>query len=316
MRMEMIIVRYIVLGLCSFILAGKSALGQVSPKESLRSLKPADGFGISLWAHEPLVKNPTNMDIDSRGRVWVSEGLNYRLHAKREMPFQRVADADKIKILEDTDNDGKADKVTVFADNIFPVPMGLAVEEIWSKGRYRGARVYVGNSPNLLVLEDTDGDDKADRRYPLLTGFKGLDSDHGLHGMVLGPDGKLYFTQGDARYGVDQVGENDVTFDVVDKSGRRLRSARYGTTLRVNLDGTQLQVFAYRQRNNYETCVNSFGHIFTSDNDDDGNRGCRTIWVMDGGDYGYRTPGSGRHWAEELPGRIPKLVGTGNGSPG
>ena len=64
-----------------------------------------------------------------------------------------------------------------------------------------------------------------------------------------------------------------------------------------------------------ETSLNSFGNIFTSDNDDDGNRGCRVIWAMDGGHYGYHTPGSPRHWGEEVPGNVPKLVGTGNGSP-
>ena len=82
-----------------------------------------------------------------------------------------------------------------------------------------------------------------------------------------------------------------------------------------NRDGTQFEILADRQRNNYETSLNAFGNVFTSDNDDDGNRGCRVIWVMDGGHYGYRTPGSPRHWGEEVPGNVPKLVGTGNGSP-
>ena len=176
--------------------------------------------------------------------------------------------------------------------------------------------VYVGNAPNLLVLEDTDGDDQANRRFPLLTGFHGIDSDHGLHGMNLAIDGKLYFTQGDARYGADKVNAREATFDVIDKSGRRVKASNFGTTLRVNLDGTHFEVLASGQRNNYETTLDSFGNIFCSDNDDDGNRGCRMLWIMDGGHYGYQEPGSTRHWAEELPGIIPKLVGTGNGAPG
>ena len=143
--------------------------GQVSPDESERRLKPAAGLEATLWASEPMVVNPTNIDIDSRGRVWVTEGLNYRLTRGGNARFHRIDDADKIKILEDTDGDGKADKVTVFADRIFPVPMGIAVEEHYDKdGKYTGCRVFVGNSPDLLVLEDTDGDDKADKRYPLL----------------------------------------------------------------------------------------------------------------------------------------------------
>jgi putative membrane-bound dehydrogenase-like protein len=257
------------------------------------------------------------MDIDSRGRVWITEGLNYRLTRGGNRQFHRIEDADKIKILEDTDGDGKADKMTVFADKVFPVPMGLAVEEKWGKdGKYQGCKVYVGNSPDLLVLEDTDGDDKADKRYALLTGFGGIDSDHGVHGMVLGLDGKLYFTHGDGCCSVQtDRSERTQNFDVVDKSGRHVSSDQLANTLRVNRDGTQFEIIADRQRNNYETANDSLGHGFTSDNDDDGNRGSRVIWVMDGGHYGYRTPGSARHWGEDTPGPVPKLVGTGNGSP-
>ena len=100
------------------------APGQVSAEESARRLKPAAGLEATLWAAEPMVINPTNIDVDSRGRVWVTEGLNYRLTRGGNTRFHRVDDADKIKILEDTDGDGKADKMTVFADKIFPVPDG------------------------------------------------------------------------------------------------------------------------------------------------------------------------------------------------
>jgi putative membrane-bound dehydrogenase-like protein len=298
-------------------LSPMAARGQVGPEQSAEQVIVADGLEATLWAAEPMVVNPTNIDVDSRGRVWVTEGLNYRLTRARNEQFSRIGEADAIKILEDTDGDGKADKVTVFADQIFPVPMGIAVEERYDEaGNYAGCRVYVGNSPNLLVLEDTDGDDRADVRYPLLTGFGGIDSDHGVHGMVLGLDGKLYFTHGDGCCSIQPDGRDIVqNFDVTDASGRRVSSDQLANTLRVDRDGSDFEVIADRQRNNYETSLNSFGNIFTSDNDDDGNRGCRVIWVMDGGSYGYRTPGSPRHWGEEVPGNVPKLVGTGNGSP-
>jgi putative membrane-bound dehydrogenase-like protein len=293
-----------------------NSLGQVDAAKSAAMLRPAEGLEATLFASEPMVNNPTNIDVDSRGRVWVAEGQNYRMtHSKR---FPRIAGADKIKILEDTDGDGKADKVTVFADNIFPIPMGLAVEEIYGKdGKYKGARVYVGNSPDILVFEDTNGDDKADKRSSLLTGFGGIDSDHGVHGMTLGLDGKLYFTHGDGccSFEAKDGSHNPRNFDVVDASGRHVSSSNLANTLRVNRDGTEFEILADRQRNNYETSLNAFGNAFTSDNDDDGNRGSRVIWVMDGGSYGYRTPGSPRHWGEEVPGNVPKLVGTGNGSP-
>ena len=299
-------------GLCA-----APAIAQVDALTSAKMIKPAEGLEATLWASEPMVKNPTTIDIDSRGRVWVTEGLNYRLHRNAARKMERVPEADAIKILEDTDGDGKADKVTVFADKIFPIPMGIAVEERYDKsGKYTGCKVYVGNSPNLLVLEDTDGDDKADIRYPLLTGFGGIDSDHGVHGMTLGIDGKLYFTHGDGCCSVQPEGGDKVqNFDVMDKSGRRVTTDQLATTLRVNRDGTQFEVLADRQRNNYETSQDSFGTLFTSDNDDDGRRGSRVIWIMDGGKYGYRTPGSPLHWGEDVPGNVPKLAGTGNGSP-
>ena len=198
----------------------------------------------------------------------------------------------------------------------FPFPLVWLSKKFGKTASKLAHALYIGNSPDLLVLEDNDGDDKADRRYALLTGFRGVDSDHGLHGMTFGPDGKLYFTVGDARYGADNVQGREKTFDVTDRSGRRLSASNFGTMLRVNLDGTQLEVLSSGHRNNYAAAVDSFGNVFGSDNDDDGNRGCRMFWVMDGGEYGYEHRDSSRHWAEELPGIIPKLVGTGNGAPG
>ncbi|MGL4462363.1 MAG: PVC-type heme-binding CxxCH protein, partial [Planctomycetia bacterium] len=266
-----------------------------------------------LWAAEPMVENPTNIDVDSRGRVWVTEGVNYRLW--RNTAMKPAPGADRVKVLEDTDGDGKADKVTVFAENITPVPMGIAVQEVWQGGKLAKTRVFVGNSPSILVFEDTDGDLKADSRKEFLTGFGGVDHDHGVHGMTFGPDGKLYFTQGDGSYAAakDEKIPMHTTFKVKDADGRWLQSTELGTVLRVDLDGKNLELLARRLRNDYETAVNSFGDVFVSDNDDDGNRGSRMVWILDGANYGYRT--TSRHWAEEVPGVMPKLAGTGNGSP-
>src|SRR5688500_6110115 len=90
-----------------------------SPEDAAKSLQGPPGFEFTVFAAEPMVVNPTIMEVDSRGRVWVTEGLNYRFFANKD--FKRVPGADKIKILEDTDGDCKADKVTVFAENIYPV---------------------------------------------------------------------------------------------------------------------------------------------------------------------------------------------------
>ncbi len=292
--------------------------GQVPAEETVKQFKHAENLEVTLWASEPMLSNPTNMDIDSRGRIWVTEGLNYRLFNIKN--FKRVPKADAIKILEDTNKDGKADKVTIFAENLFPVPMGIAIEEIYNeKGEQTGTRVYVGNAPNLLVLEDTDGDDRADKKYNLLSGFGAVDSDHGLHGMFLAMDGKLYFTHGDGKYGepnqYKKKKDLSLVYDITDQSGRRIIHKDRGSTLRVNLDGSHLEILGIRFRNNYEVCVDSFGRVFVSDNDDDGNRGSRMVWVMRGGNYGYQIPESNHHWAEDLPGYVPKIAGTGNGSP-
>ena len=125
---------------------------QESPDDSLSALRPAEGVVVSLWANEPMVNNPTSIDIDSRGRVWIAEGLNYRMKQRTFEGLDRIEKADRIKILSDTNGDGKADTVTVFAEEIFPVPLGLVVEEIRVDGKQTGTRVYVGNSPDLLMM--------------------------------------------------------------------------------------------------------------------------------------------------------------------
>ena len=172
--------------------------------------------------------------------------------------------------------------------------MGLAVEEKYGArtASTSGCKVYVGNSPDLLVLEDTDGDDKADKRYPAahrvrrgrLRPRRPRDgarrwtaSSTSPTATAAAPTSKITRTRHQEFRRPRQVGP------------ARLQSDQLANTLRVNRDGTQFEILADRQRNNYETSLNSFGNIFTSDNDDDGNRGCRVIHVMDGGHYGYRT---------------------------
>ena len=142
-------------------------------------------------------------------------------------------------------------------------------------------------------------------------GFGGFDHDHGVHGINIGPDGKLYFTVGDA--GVKDLQSSD-------GKGRKWTSnttdCRAGTVWRCDMDGTNLELIAHNFRNNYECCVNSFGEIWLSDNDDDGNQQTRICYVMPGGNYGYHPRGPGQsHWHEEQPGIVHKVLRTGFGSP-
>ena len=151
------------------------------PLEAQKKFVVPEGFEVRLFAAEPDVINPVAMTWDERGRLWVLELYEYPLGAPAG-----AKPRDRIKILEDTDNDGRADKVTVFADGL-NLATGLALGN---------GGVYVGQAPDFLFLQDTNHDDKADTRTVLLTGF-GLDDRHELlNGFTWGPDGWLYMTHG------------------------------------------------------------------------------------------------------------------------
>jgi putative membrane-bound dehydrogenase-like protein len=257
-----------------------------------------------LWASEPDLFNPTNIDVDERGRVWVLEGVNYRRQLRNEKDYR--AKGDRILILEDTDGDGRADKVKVFDQApALRSPLGIAV---------LGNRVVISQSPDVIVYTKDDQDSIL-KKEVLLTGWRGVDHDHGVHAIIFGPDGRYYFNSGDQG------------FDVTDKSGHRFASSRQspyfaGCALRVNPDGTGFKVLAHDFRNPYELALDSFGNIWQTDNDDDGNAWVRVNYVMEGGNYGYWGPG-GRSWQEdhgthfhsELPGVVPNIARTGAGAP-
>jgi putative membrane-bound dehydrogenase-like protein len=153
----------------------------LTPTDAQRKFVVPPGFEARLFAAEPDVVNPVAMTWDERGRLWVLELYEYPLGAP-----PGAKPRDRIKILEDTDNDGRADKVTIFADGL-----NLATGLLLGNGG-----VYVGQAPDLLFLQDTNHDDVADTRKALLTGF-GLDDRHELlNGFTWGPDGWMYLTHG------------------------------------------------------------------------------------------------------------------------
>ncbi len=147
----------------------------LSPAEAIKKMTVPAGFTVELVASEPELVNPVAMTFDDRGRVWVTESLEYPRRAAGP-------GRDRVKILEDSDGDGKADKFTVFAEGL-NIPSGVAVGH---------GGVWVANSPDILFLQDTDGDGKADRREVVVTGF-GRDDTHELpNTLAWGPDGWLY----------------------------------------------------------------------------------------------------------------------------
>jgi putative membrane-bound dehydrogenase-like protein len=294
-----------------------------------------DDLKAVLWAESPLFYNPTNMDVDVRGRIWVTEAVNYRNFNNDSTKIKHHAKGDRVMILEDTDNDGKADKSTVFVqDKDLVSPLGIAVI---------GNKIIVSCSPNLIVYTDSNGDDKPDSKEILLTGFGGLDHDHSLHSVVAGPDGNYYFNTGNAGPHV-----------VTDKSGWTLRSGSIytggtpynlenkgnmksddgriwvgGLALRMKPDGSGLKVMAHNFRNSYEVMIDSYGNLWQNDNDDQ-VVACRVTWVMEGGNAGFFSHDGTRywqgdqrpwqdvftaHWHQQDPSTMPAGDKSGAGSP-
>ena len=292
------------------------------PANALRGLTVGDdSLSVGLFAAEPMLVNPTNMDIDARGRVWICEGFNYRNQVNPQNPYRK--EGDRIVILEDTTGDGIADKQTVFYQGPdIDAALGIAV---------LGNKVIVSRSPNVYIFTDEDGDGKADRKDTLFTAIGGIQHDHAIHSFNFGPDGRLYFNFGNAGDSIrDRHGKviHDLDGNIVNGSGHPYRQ---GMVFRCKLDGSDFEVLGNNFRNNYEVTEDSYGTMWQSDNDDDGNRGVRINYVMPYGNYGYTDEMTGaswgeprinredsipyRHWHLNDPGVVPNLLQTGAGSP-
>ena len=291
------------------------------PENALRGLKVTDGLEATLFAHEPMLTNPTNIDIDAKGRVWVCEAFNYRNQFNPGNPYRK--EGDRILILEDTTGDGVADKETVFYQGTdINAALGICV---------LGNKVIVSCSPDVFIFTDTNGDDKADKKEVFFSGVGGIQHDHGMHSFNFGPDGKLYFNfgnEGDSILDKNGKAVRDEDGNIVNHSGHPYRQ---GMVFRCNPDGSEFEVMGHNFRNDYEISEDSYGSMWQSDNDDDGNRGVRIVYVMPYGNYGYTDEITGeswqtrrinmedsipyRHWHLNDPGVVPNLLQTGAGSP-
>lgn len=288
------------------------------PENALKGIKVASGLQATLFASEPAITNPTNIDIDHRGRVWVCEAYNYRPSITGN---ETKAEGDRIVILEDTDGDGVSDKSTVFYQGPeLNAPLG-----IWVMGN----QVIVSQSPYVWLFTDVDGDDKADKKEVIFQGIDGEQHDHGMHAFVFGPDGKFYF-----NFGNEGIQMEDAKGNIIkDAAGKEVTTENYkqGLVFRSNPDFTEFEVLGQNFRNNYEVAVDSYGTMWQSDNDDDGNKGVRINFVMEFGNYGYTDEMTGagwranrtnkeaeipeQHWHLNDPGVVPNLLQTGAGSP-
>src|SRR5947207_10488964 len=149
------------------------------PELERKSFIVAPGFEVNLFAADPLLAKPIQMNFDPQGRLWVATSEVY----PQIKPGQKAND--KIVILEDADGDGRAEKTTVFADGLL-IPTGVAPGD---------GGAYVANSTEVVHLSASKPGGKADRTRVLLSGFGTEDTHHILHTFRWGPDGALYFNQ-------------------------------------------------------------------------------------------------------------------------
>lgn len=154
----------------------------LSPEESLAKINVPDGYQLNVFASEvqfPDLANPVQLQVDAKGRLWAA---SWNTYPKWE-PGKAMNDS--LMIFEDTDHDGKADTRKIFAH--VHNPLGF---EFWGGG------VLVTSGPDLLFLKDTDGDDQADVRFPILQGLGTADTHHAANNLVYGPDGGIYWQSG------------------------------------------------------------------------------------------------------------------------
>ncbi|WP_437222154.1 PVC-type heme-binding CxxCH protein [Planctomicrobium sp. SH661] len=165
----------------------------LSPEESRKRMHVPDGLEVQLFASEPLIQNPMAMAFDERGRLWVLESSDY---PNNVLPGS--VGNDVVKILEDTDQDGRADTVKIFAEGL-NIPTAIA---------FGGGGVIIGNTPDILLFRDLDGDDRADERKVLYTGFTRGDTHFEMNNFQYGHDNWIWGVLGAAGANVTAGGKN------------------------------------------------------------------------------------------------------------
>ena len=271
-------------------------------ERALEGFQLPDGMVGKLFAAEPMLVNPVAFAIDEQSRVFVAETFRqqkgvednryhmnwlhddlalqtveqrvemFRKHLGEKV-YEYAAHHDRIRLLEDSDGDGVADKSTVYADGFNAIEAGTGAGLL-----ARNGDVYYTCIPKLWKLRDEDGDGVADKcdalhhGYGVRVAFRG----HDMHGLIMGPDGRVYFSIGDRGYNVET------------KEGTKLVRPDTGAVFRCEPDGTGLEVFAYGLRNPQELAFDDYGNLFTGDNNSDSGDKARWVYVVEGGDTGWR----------------------------
>ena len=273
------------------------------PAEAVKAIGIPKGWEIEVYAAEPDVANIVAFDIDNQGRVFVCESfrqgkgvtdnrahdeewlladlaaetvqdrIDYHKRLLGEAAITYAQHDDRLRLIQDTNGDNRVDKSTVFASGFNRIEEGTGAGVL-----ARGNSVYYTNIPKLWKLDDSDGDGVAEHRTVLSDGYgvKVAFRGHDLHGLLIGPDGRLYFTVGDRGY--------NITTD----DGRVITNVDSGAMFRCELDGSKLEVVSTGLRNPQELAFNDYGDFFSVDNNSDSGDKARVVQLLEGGDSGWR----------------------------
>jgi quinoprotein glucose dehydrogenase len=275
-------------------------------KAILANIKAPDGMVTKLFAREPDVQDPTAITFDDQNRLyiaethrfergiednrrnpWVADDYKLTSTAERLEMLKKYAEkfpdkkpmeyftkySEKIRVIEDRDDDGKCDHATIYADGFNNPLDGTAAGVMALDGK-----IYFACIPHVWLLEDTNGDLKADKRESLQEGY-GISvslSGHDLNGFALGPDNRIWFTIGDRGYNLKT------------KEGKHLYSQYEGAVFRMERDGSNLEVVHTGLRNPKEIAFDRFGNAFSVDNEADMQDMARCVDVVEGAHSGWQ----------------------------
>jgi putative membrane-bound dehydrogenase-like protein len=260
-----------------------------------------DRLVVELVAEQPDIVTPTGVAVDERGRIWAIENQTHQRPADYKGPA-----GDRIRVFDDFGPDGRARRVTTFADG-FKNGMGLAFGP--------SGALYFATRARIMILEDRDGDDVADERREIVKLDTPGDYPHnGLSGFAFDAFDNVYFG----------FGENlGAPYKLIGSDGTTLSGGGEGGNIyRCRPDGTKLARVATGFWNPFHLTFDAFGRLFAVDNDPDSRPPCRLLHIIPGGDYGYRFRNGrkGLHpftaWNGELPGTLPMVAGTGEAPSG
>ncbi len=274
---------------------------------------------IKLFAEHPLIVTPTGIDVDEQGRVWAIESNTH-------FPPEGYAGhpSDRILVFTDKDGDGRAEEPVVFADGIRhgmsivvrpPWMPLIQIDKLQVAAPTGTTQVFLATRRDLKLLEDTDGDGKADRQHVLLKlDTKGDYPHNGLAGLAFDALDNLYIGFG------ENLGES---YTLTGLDGVTLTGGgEGGNVYRFRPNGTGLEQWSTGYWNPHASCIDATGHLFTVDNDPDSRPPCRLMHSVRGGDFGYRFRNGrkGLHpftaWNGEVPGTLPMVAGTGEAPSG